>query len=96
MAVIAKHCPQFKILVVDKDESKIQAWNGSCLPIYEPHLLSYIEQCRGRNLFFTTNVDEAIRESEVIFIAVNTPTKKYGHWVSFFFYTFLIQGRLRL
>ena len=35
-------------------------------------------EARGRNLFFSTNVDQAIEEAEMIFISVNTPTKTYG------------------
>ena len=35
-------------------------------------------EARGRNLFFSTDVDEAIDKADMIFISVNTPTKTYG------------------
>jgi UDPglucose 6-dehydrogenase len=82
MAVLAKHSPRVKFYVADIDKRRIDAWNSDKLPIYEPHLNDYIKQQRNKNLFFTTDVDEAIRESEIIFIAVNTPTKNFGHWVN--------------
>ncbi len=81
MAVIAQKCPHIKITVVDVNESRINAWNSSNdddLPIYEPGLAAVVKEARGRNLFFSTNVEQAIDEAEMIFISVNTPTKTYG------------------
>ncbi|MDB4130961.1 nucleotide sugar dehydrogenase [Flavobacteriaceae bacterium] len=81
MAVIAQQCPGLIVTVVDLNKDKINAWNNpdlSKLPIYEPGLSDIIEECRGRNLFFSNDVDKAIFESEMIFMAVNTPTKTYG------------------
>lgn len=81
MAVIAQKNPQIQITVVDINEARIAAWNGedlSKLPIYEPGLDAVIAEARGRNLFFDTNVDQAIDEADMIFISVNTPTKTYG------------------
>ena len=81
MAVIAQKCPHIKVTVVDLNEARIAAWNDSNLqnlPIYEPGLDQVIAESRGRNLFFSTNVEKAIDESEMIFISVNTPTKNYG------------------
>ena len=81
MAVIALKCPKLKVTVVDVNEARIAAWNDSDLsklPIYEPGLSDVVGQTRGKNLFFSTDVDKAIEESEMIFIAVNTPTKTYG------------------
>lgn len=81
MAVIAQKCPHIKITVVDVNESRINAWNSSNdddLPIYEPGLAAVVNEARGRNLFFSTNVEQAIDEAEMIFISVNTPTKTYG------------------
>ncbi|QXP79152.1 MULTISPECIES: nucleotide sugar dehydrogenase [Winogradskyella] len=81
MAVIAKKNPNIKVTIVDINEERIAAWNDkdlSKLPIYEPGLAEIVEETRGKNLFFTTAIDEAIAESEMIFISVNTPTKTYG------------------
>ena len=81
MAVIALKCPDINVTVVDVNKERIKAWNNkdlNQLPVYEPGLDSVIKQARGRNLFFSTDIDKAIDESEMIFIAVNTPTKTYG------------------
>lgn len=81
MAVIAKQCPNIKVTVVDINESRIAAWNDedlNKLPVFEPGLDNIVKEARGRNLFFSTNVDKAIDEAEMIFISVNTPTKTYG------------------
>ena len=81
MAVMALKCPEIKVTVVDLNVDRIAAWNDKNLhklPIYEPGLDKVIEQARGRNLFFSTDVDTAIKEAQMIFISVNTPTKTYG------------------
>lgn len=81
MAVIAQKCPDVKVTVVDLNEARINAWNDadlSKLPVYEPGLDAVVGEARGRNLFFSTQVDKAIDEAEMIFISVNTPTKMYG------------------
>lgn len=81
MAVIAKKCPHIKVTVVDLNEARIAAWNDENtdnIPVYEPGLSNVVAEARGRNLFFSTEVDEAIAEAEIIFISVNTPTKTYG------------------
>jgi len=78
MAVIAMKCPQYKVNVVDISEARIKAWQTDNLPIYEPGLLDVVKAARGRNLFFSTDIVAAIRESEVIFVSVNTPTKTFG------------------
>jgi len=78
MAVIAANCPNIKVTVVDLAEKQIAAWNSSCLPIYEPGLQAVVESVRVKNLFFSTNIDEAILEADLIFISVNTPTKMTG------------------
>ncbi|TBN06533.1 nucleotide sugar dehydrogenase [Hyunsoonleella flava] len=81
MAVIAKKNPNIKVTIVDINQSRIDAWNDSNvskLPIYEPGLAEIVEETRGKNLFFSTEIDKAIDESEMIFISVNTPTKTYG------------------
>lgn len=78
MAVIAEQCPDIEVTVVDLSQARIDAWNSDTLPVYEPGLESIVKSIRGRNLFFSTDVDKAIEESEIIFITVNTPTKEYG------------------
>lgn len=81
MAVIAQKCPDIKVTVVDLNEARIAAWNDpdfSKLPVYEPGLDEVVQSARGRNLFFSTEVDKAIEEAQMIFISVNTPTKMYG------------------
>jgi len=78
MAVIAKHCPEHKISVVDINEQKIEAWNSKNLPIYEPGLDEIVQETRGRNLYFSTEIDQNISEADIIFVSVNTPTKTFG------------------
>ncbi|MBM4149070.1 MAG: nucleotide sugar dehydrogenase [Lentisphaerae bacterium] len=78
MAVIALKCPEYKVTVVDINKDRIAAWQSDTLPIYEPGLLDVVKQVRGKNLFFSTEIDKNIRESEVIFVSVNTPTKTFG------------------
>ncbi|MDE5421900.1 nucleotide sugar dehydrogenase [Ancylomarina sp. DW003] len=81
MAVIAQKCPHIKVTAVDLNEQRIADWNDADLdklPIYEPGLAEVVAEARGRNLFFSTDVDKAIDEAEMIFISVNTPTKTYG------------------
>jgi len=81
MAVIAQKCPHIQVTVVDLNADRIAAWNDkdyNNIPIYEPGLSDIVKQARGRNLFFSTNVEKAIDEAQIIFISVNTPTKTYG------------------
>ncbi|MFD1161308.1 MULTISPECIES: nucleotide sugar dehydrogenase [Hwangdonia] len=81
MAVIAKQCPNIKITIVDVNEARIAAWNSKNLdelPIFELGLADIVKETRGKNLFFSTEIDKAIDEAEMIFISVNTPTKTYG------------------
>ena len=80
MAVIALMCPEINIVVVDNIKEKINLWNGDLnkLPVFEPGLKDIIANVRGVNLFFSTDIDTAIDESEIIFMAVNTPTKTKG------------------
>lgn len=81
MSVIAQRNPHIEVTVVDINQSRIDAWNQddlSKLPIYEPELDQVVKEARGRNLFFSTDIDQAIDEADMIFISVNTPTKTYG------------------
>lgn len=78
MAMIAHQCPDYRVTVVDVDARRIAAWNSDNLPIYEPGLDAIVRSTRGRNLFFSTEVEQAIKENEIIFVSVNTPTKTFG------------------
>lgn len=78
MAMIAAKCPEYKVTVADINADRIARWNSDSLPIYEPGLEQLVAQSRGRNLFFTTDVEKGIRESKIIFVSVNTPTKTFG------------------
>ncbi len=78
MAVIADRCPHVKVTVTDINRQRIDAWNSNDLPIYEPGLDLVVGRARGRNLFFTTDVAAGIREADIIFVSVNTPTKAFG------------------
>lgn len=78
MAVIAKNCPQHRVVVVDINAAKIAAWKSDNLPIYEPGLDEVVRCARDRNLFFSTEIEKNIAEAEIIFVSVNTPTKSFG------------------
>lgn len=78
MAVIAKHCPDHRIVVVDINAEKIAAWQTDQLPIYEPGLKEVVLSTRGENLFFSTEINQNIAEADIIFVSVNTPTKTFG------------------
>jgi UDPglucose 6-dehydrogenase len=78
MAVIAKHCPEHRVVVVDINEKKIAAWQSDQLPIYEPGLEEIVSDARGKNLFFSTETERHIAEADIIFVSVNTPTKTFG------------------
>ena len=81
MAIIAQKCPHIQVTVVDLNAERIAAWNDedvNNIPIYEPGLSEVVAEARGKNLFFSTDVDKAIDEAQIIFISVNTPTKTYG------------------
>ena len=78
MAMIAHKCEAHSVTVVDINEARIAAWNSDNLPIYEPGLDEIVKAARGKRLFFSTDVDSAIREADMIFMSVNTPTKTYG------------------
>ena len=78
MAVIAQKCPQHRVVVVDVNEARINAWQSEHLPIYEPGLEEVVRTARDKNLFFSTDVDRHIAEADIIFVSVNTPTKTFG------------------
>lgn len=78
MAMIAYKCPGYRVEVVDINAERIARWNSADLPIYEPGLTDIVEAVRGRNLFFTTDLEGGIDRAEIIFVSVNTPTKMFG------------------
>ena len=80
MAVIALKCPHINVTVVDANPDKIKAWNGPLdkLPVYEPGLAEVVKEARSRNLFFSDDISGNIEKAEMIFMAVNTPTKTEG------------------
>jgi len=78
MTVIANKCPDYKVTIVDIAKPRIDAWNSDNLPIFEPGLKERVLKSRGKNLFFSTEVDKEIAEADIIFVSVNTPTKTFG------------------
>jgi len=78
MAIIAYKCPDCKVTVVDINPERIDAWNSNELPVYEPGLDKIIKKTRGKNLFFAKDIEKQIKENDIIFVSVNTPTKTFG------------------
>ncbi|KAH8584618.1 UDP-glucose 6-dehydrogenase [Cryptosporidium sp. chipmunk genotype I] len=78
MAMIAYKCPNLEVYVCDKNVKRIQEWNSDTSPIYEPGLSEILKKTLNVNLFFTHEIDKVIKECDIIFISVNTPTKTYG------------------
>ena len=78
MAMIALKCPDITVTVVDMNAARIAEWNAGNLPIFEPGLDEVVSRTRGRNLFFSTDVAGQIKQADIIFVAVNTPTKTSG------------------
>lgn len=79
--VMALKNPDINFYVVDINQTRIDAWNSNDLPIYEPGLQDIVEAVRGKNLFFTTDIQSSIQKSDIIFIGVNTPTKTHGNGI---------------
>jgi len=78
MTVIANKCPEYKVTVVDISQERIDAWNSDKLPLFEPGLFDRVLKVRGKNLFFSTDIDISIDQADIIFVSVNTPTKNFG------------------
>ena len=78
MPIMASHCPEHRIVIVDINEERIAAWQSDQLPIYEPGLDEIVRQTREKNLFFSTDINRHIAEADIIFVSVNTPTKTFG------------------
>ncbi|KAI3961394.1 hypothetical protein MKW92_000027 [Papaver armeniacum] len=78
MAMIAYKCPDIQVVVVDISVPRINAWNSDRLPIFEPGLDEVVKSCRNTNLFFSSDVESHIADSDIIFVSVNTPTKTRG------------------
>ncbi len=79
MAVIADKCPDYRVTVVDINQSRIDAWNSDQLPVFEPGLAEVVARCRNRNLFYSTDIPAEIKRADIIFVSVNTPTKTFGY-----------------
>lgn len=79
MTMIARKCPDIRVDVVDINAERIAAWNSAHLPVFEPGLDEIVAACRGKNLFFSTDVEASIDAADIVFISVNTPTKTYGY-----------------
>ncbi len=79
MAVIADKCPDYRVTVVDINQSRIDAWNSDKLPVFEPGLAEVVARCRNRNLFYSTDIPGEIKRADIIFVSVNTPTKTFGY-----------------
>ena len=71
MAIIALKCPDIKVKVVDLNEQRVKEWNSESLPIYEPGLYEIVKEVRGKNLFFSTEVEKCIAEADIVFLSVN-------------------------
>ena len=78
MPILASHCPEDRVVIVDINEARIAAWQSDQLPIYEPGLDKFVLETRGKNLFFSTEINRHIAEADIIFVSVNTPTKTFG------------------
>ena len=78
MAMIAAKCPQYKVTVVDINRDRIEQWKSDQLPIYEPGLDELVRKTRKKNLFFSTEIEQGIRDADIIFVSINTPTKTFG------------------
>ncbi len=78
MAMIAYKCPQYRVTVVDINHKRIAEWNSDKLPIYEPGLDEIVKSVKGKNLFFSSEIENGIKDSDIIFVSVNTPTKSFG------------------
>jgi len=78
MAMIAYKCPQYRVTVVDINHKRIAEWNSDKLPIYEPGLDEIVKSVKGKNLFFSTEIEKGVKDSDIIFVSINTPTKSFG------------------
>ena len=78
MAMIARQCPEYRVIVADIDAERVRAWQSDRLPIYEPGLPELVKAALNRNLFFTTDIAGGIAQADIIFVSVNTPTKTFG------------------
>ena len=68
-----------KVYCVDVDEEKIDNLKKGIIPIYEPHLATMVIDNQAKdNLFFTTDLKEALDNTDIIFIAVGTPQSEDG------------------
>lgn len=72
--------------MIDRDATRIAAWKSAHLPVHEPELSKVVRVSRDgdtsgqrkANLFFTTDIARSLAQADMIFLAVNTPTKTFG------------------
>ena len=81
--LLAKKCPDIRVTILDNDVRKIAAWNSSTLPFFEPSMIEAVEEVRGVNLFFSSNMTQAIIEADLILVSVSTPIKSDGIGANF-------------
>ena len=81
--MLAKKCPDIRVTILDNDVRKIAAWNSSTLPFFEPSMIEAVEEVRGVNLFFSSNMTQAIIEADLILVSVSTPIKSDGIGANF-------------
>ena len=68
------------VICVDKNKNKIDLLQKGKIPIYEPGLSELvIKNIKNKRLSFSTNLEKSIKDSDIIFICVGTPTKKGGN-----------------
>lgn len=78
MTILALEAPDVAVTVVDRNPVRIAAWNSDTPPVFEPGLAEAVRRCRGKNLHFTTQARPAILAADIVFVAVDTPTKTSG------------------
>ena len=66
------------VYCVDIDAKKIENLQSGIIPIFEPGLTEIIKSCAGKTLFFTTELGKALQNSDIVFIAVGTPSNEDG------------------
>tara|TARA_R110002073_G_scaffold41131_1_gene116500 strand:+ start:2717 stop:4039 length:1323 start_codon:yes stop_codon:yes gene_type:complete len=66
------------VVCIDNNQDKINKLNKGIVPIYEPGLKELIQNNSTKTLFFSTEIEKAVKKSDIIFIAVGTPMSADG------------------